>query len=274
MTGCPAEFQSKDYLMFDLGQLKGRVLRKSDEESVVVAYGDVVFRKGDQSSVANPAFLTDTVIELWFELLEDSTTRELGRLSQGALSFHFLRPSISFLISHITDPVYLEQALPDISHQTVVFIPVNDNIATESAGGSHWSLLVYYRPLSTFFCFDSYHGLNKAPASNTAKKLASVIHAGTSPKFHVIANAPQQSNGYDCGVYVLGVVEILTERLMRHAKVSSQPDAADMTLEEKENPKSIAFWALSEVDFSAGTASSKRQEILQTVTDLAALSPS
>ena len=67
-----------------------------------------------------------------------------------------------------------------------------------------------------FYHFDSSSGLNKTACQAVAKKLQKVL--GTSLPKDVMnkdvevfeCNAPQQQNGYDCGVLALGNAEALS----------------------------------------------------------------
>ena len=98
----------------------------------------------------------------------------------------FLRPAIVHLLTHFgastVSPVYfidfaaagmqsLSSAIPPkIDEKQLIFIPVNDN-ATENVGGTHWSLLVYYRPGNVFYYYDSLSSSNERHARQAADRL-------------------------------------------------------------------------------------------------------
>lgn len=129
-----------------------------------------------------------------------------------------------------------------------IFVPINDQYAQSRSafaipgGGSHWSLLLWEitiirsvsesesaksehgrtytqsmgeaEILSGYFHFDSYKGYNSSAAKAVAKKLSKVLTCTQSsivnPNVSVVeCQTPQQNNGYDCGVFMLGFAEAL-----------------------------------------------------------------
>jgi Ulp1 family protease len=114
-----------------------------------------------------------------------------------------------------------------------IFVPINDIMNRSRAsfmkpgGGSHWSLLLWTiaskdktqdstLPTSTFYHFDSSNGYNASAASVVSQKLIKVLYCN-SPIIVQTTNttvkeckSPQQNNGYDCGVYLLGFAEALS----------------------------------------------------------------
>lgn len=85
---------------------------------------------------------------------------------------------------------------------------VNNNPDVELAGGgSHWSLLAYSPADRTFHHFDSMAGSNRQAA-------AAVVAGAAVPgaRLKEVADAPQQANGFDCGLYVLALARLLCQR--------------------------------------------------------------
>eukprot|EP00804_Cyclotella_cryptica_P000294 CCRYP_010224-RA/>CCRYP_010224-RA protein AED:0.05 eAED:0.05 QI:252/1/1/1/1/1/2/114/300 len=123
-----------------------------------------------------------------------------------------------------------------------VFVPINDQFNgsretfTRPGGGSHWSLLLWtiMEPVSQmvtsspnrddtsatscFFHFDSSSGYNSRAAVAVAQKLLKVLHCNLESNYGAMpvdanvkeCKTPLQSNGYDCGVCVLGFTEALS----------------------------------------------------------------
>mmetsp|Transcript_29966 Transcript_29966/g.52595 ORF Transcript_29966/g.52595 Transcript_29966/m.52595 type:complete len:151 (+) Transcript_29966:334-786(+) len=95
--------------------------------------------------------------------------------------------------------------------------------------GSHWSLLVYDSVQRKFFYYDSHQGSNRRAAMRLAHKLSavlpspdkkeskklkksegqSVVVVKSTPPVLVEVQCPQQTNGYDCGLYLLCVAKEL-----------------------------------------------------------------
>lgn len=127
-----------------------------------------------------------------------------------------------------------------------IFIAINDKMSTNasvlddngwqvSGGGSHWSLLVIEvdsrkaegsssttRKNISFWHFDS---IRNSGNSRAAEDVAAKIYSHVYPEASITtqsssggrmvhpAKTPQQQNGYDCGVHVLGAAKILSNYL-------------------------------------------------------------
>lgn len=94
------------------------------------------------------------------------------------------------------------------AHARLALFAVNNNPDVQLAGGgSHWSLLAYWAPQQAFLHFDSMAGSNRGAA-------AAVVAAAAVPgaRLREVASAPQQANGYDCGLYVLALARLLCQR--------------------------------------------------------------
>lgn len=114
-----------------------------------------------------------------------------------------------------------------------IFIPISDQFGasrlafSSPGGGNHWSMLLWEVNAlcktnesngvieQGFYHFDSSSGLNKTACRAVAEKLQKVL--GTSLPKDVMNKdvevfecyAPQQQNGFDCGVLALGNAEAL-----------------------------------------------------------------
>ena len=85
----------------------------------------------------------------------------------------------------------------------MVFVPINDNESPDSAGGSHWSLLVWDKARSHFISFDSMLGHNLAAAKKTALAFSASLKATVPINFIEYEKSAQQKNSYDCGMFLL-----------------------------------------------------------------------
>jgi sentrin-specific protease 8 len=129
-----------------------------------------------------------------------------------------ITPDVAQLIK-LLSASELEVVLEPLSLHTkeLIVLAINDNDSRDSAGGSHWSILAYFRKDSCFRHYDSMLNTNLLPASTCARKLAAylfgkleqpAIGGGQVMKETV----PQQSNGYDCGVYAACFGEYLIKK--------------------------------------------------------------
>ena len=119
-----------------------------------------------------------------------------------------------------------------------VFVPINDQYARSRSafatpgGGSHWSFLLWVLVTSShksssdldavkfsskYYHFDSSRGYNASAAEAVSNKLQKVLFSSNNCEDDmekeytlVECQTPQQTNGYDCGVFMLGVADALS----------------------------------------------------------------
>lgn len=103
-----------------------------------------------------------------------------------------------------------------------IFFALNNNEETDYAGGSHWSLLVFSRPDRAFLHFDSSRGSNQDQASDLARKLMHYFRVGGSARV-AEPMCLQQTNSYDCGIFVLCYAELVAAHALRVGKVEGCP---------------------------------------------------
>ncbi|MER9223929.1 C48 family peptidase, partial [Mesorhizobium sp. M0644] len=106
-----------------------------------------------------------------------------------------------------------------------LFVPVSDAGTTLEERGTHWSLLFVdrsdrERPVA--YHYDSFKGCN----DTLAKKLAERLGASLETRVD-LPRIAQQSNGVDCGVYVVDGTRALVGRLQSQPDL---PDVPDMNL--------------------------------------------
>ncbi|KAL8966367.1 MAG: hypothetical protein Q9183_003402 [Haloplaca sp. 2 TL-2023] len=108
---------------------------------------------------------------------------------------------MSFMLIQTPDPLTLRDALPDFSHISHIFLPINDcRNPSQAEGGSHWSLLVVSVVDGVAFHYDSLSPSNSNEAIMTTKKLSVLLERQL--KFLDLEDCPQQVNSSDCGVFV------------------------------------------------------------------------
>lgn len=103
-----------------------------------------------------------------------------------------------------------------LDNQDFIFLPINDSDSLKlGVGGSHWSLLVYFRAQHCFYYFDSMDNYNLSHAQNVAKKLKIYIDPQSTTDIEVIPqHTPQQTNSFDCGIYMIMIVEIIISKAL------------------------------------------------------------
>ena len=109
----------------------------------------------------------------------------------------------------------VQDALPDFSETTHIFLPVNDAHSPAVAeGGSHWSLLLVSLVDGIAFHYDSLPPGNIHDAHLVTAKLSSLLNKPL--RFIDLKDSPHQENGSDCGVFVcLNMRHLLLKRLLQ-----------------------------------------------------------
>jgi len=206
----------------------GRVSRHFGDnlspEDPYLSYHDVRLTKEDIDTIKND-WLTDNAIAFWEEYLEHE---KLNAYPKAKIVL--LRPSMSFLLLKTPDPLSLKSALPDFTHTTHIFLPVNDCRSVDVAeGGSHWSLLLVSTLDGVAFHYDSMYPSNVDEAKLSAHRISQLL--GKPLKFINLEDSPQQENGSDCGVFVCLLMQhlLLGKLLTAHAS-----DKVNMSLRGKD----------------------------------------
>jgi len=184
----------------------------SEGEERVLSYGDVVLIRSDLAILRGPCFINDRIIAFYFAHLSASLQEDDDLL--------LLPPSIPYLLSNLPDSVAVA-AVADplrLASRRLVLLPVNDNPdASIADGGSHWTLLILNNATSPsaprFVHHDSLPG---APNLPVAARLADALRpllSGSDSKRDTVplieGPTPRQTNGYDCGVYVMAIARAL-----------------------------------------------------------------
>ncbi|KAK5915669.1 hypothetical protein CesoFtcFv8_001239 [Champsocephalus esox] len=182
-------------------------------DPVVVSYQDSLLRRSDVSLLEGPYWLNDQVIGFAFEYFAAERFRVLGE------TITFISPEVTQYIKCASCPnelaIFLEPL--NLASRHWVFLAVNDN-SNQTAGGSHWSLLVYHHNSNHFAHYDSQNGSNSTHAQRIARNLEPFLGAGRKAQF-VEEPCPSQKNSYDCGMYVICIAEALCEK----ARVEGSP---------------------------------------------------
>ncbi len=173
--------------------------------SVLLNYHDTILRQSDVEILHTNGWLTDSVIGFYFQYLEKEVYVNND--------FLFISPEVTQCIKsshHEEIPIFLDPL--DAKRALVIFFPVNNNERVNMAGGSHWSLLVYFRSDRTFYHFDSMNNVNHSQAAKLAFKLQHYLNKN-SPASLKEEDSLQQNNHYDCGIYLICNVDNITKHV-------------------------------------------------------------
>ncbi|XP_047311970.1 NEDD8-specific protease 1 [Impatiens glandulifera] len=173
-------------------------------DNIILSHNDAILRQSDLDILSGPEFLNDRIIEFYFSYLSSFHHHP----SEEVL---LVSPSISFWILNCPDKDSLGDFLAPLklADKKLVIFPVNNNDdVTVAEGGSHWSVLIFHRNARVFVHHDSYGGFNNVHARNLHSNVYS--HMGISSKY-LVAETPQQMNGYDCGIYVCAITRTVIE---------------------------------------------------------------
>ena len=186
---------------------------------IVARQNDVVLYERDARLFGPSQWLNDQCIAYAFECLGENVDARIV----------LLEPSTLFMAKMLGDSAALREVLSQpckagavslmeqLVLATLVFMPINDKTdPDEHEGGGHWSLLVFRRDGPHGDRFEHYDSC--APANAVHARAAVdvltplLISKAPWPKL-VKMRSPLQANGFDCGMYVLAIAELLCRSL-------------------------------------------------------------
>ncbi|KAK9930913.1 hypothetical protein M0R45_018216 [Rubus argutus] len=122
----------------------------------ILQYGNVLVTNRELHILNGPRFLNDIIIEFYFLHISNALLQSHQTFRDDIL---LVSPALSFFLqqdfgddSHIKEFVESNNVA---SKQVVMFTVNNNRDRDRTDGGSHWSLLVYYRKSNTFVHYDS-----------------------------------------------------------------------------------------------------------------------
>nr|XP_024000281.1 LOW QUALITY PROTEIN: sentrin-specific protease 8 [Salvelinus alpinus] len=181
-------------------------------DPVVLSYQDSLLRRSDVALLRALTGSTTSASGFAFEYFAAELFKGLG---EAAI---FISPEVTQFIKCAACPEELALFLEPLglASRRWVFLAVNDN-SIRTAGGSHWSLLLFLRDGGHFAHYDSQSGGNSLHARRIATKLEPSW--GGEESALCGEPCPLQQNSYDCGMYVICNAEALCER----ARVEGSP---------------------------------------------------
>lgn len=176
-------------------------------------------------------WLNDASITFAYTRLE----RRLSKAFSLAPSILLMEPAAAFWLAVVDDPKDLREAKKALKLQDrkLLLCPINDSRNGRADSGSHWSLLVGWRCESggdgrwEFVHYDSLASSSRS--RQCAKQLAARLQAGV-PNAVLRGACAQQSNCFDCGMYVISFTEMIVHSFLEanqkidRAKAAAVPD--------------------------------------------------
>eukprot|EP00899_Mesostigma_viride_P028989 jgi/Mesvir1/9275/Mv03136-RA.1 len=208
----------------------------------VLNYGDIFLRQSDVNLLKGPCWLNDQVIAFYLLYLTKDKY-------PGLEEVEVVEPSVAFwLICCPEEEVAPIVASRKLKQKSLIIFPINDNDNPLVAqGGSHWSTLVFRLPRGQalggeFTLFDSMlmaQGPPTPAAATLAQKLAPHLLGGRKRCPLVVGHCPLQQNGFDCGLYVFAVAEVLVrvhaQRVERHRAMAMSQGPDEMAEPHDDN---------------------------------------
>lgn len=167
--------------------------------SIRLSYHNTLLHDSDVQLLRGPHWLNDLLISFYLEYLE----HDLFGLHADRLLF--VSPETTQCMKLVPAAECAATFLQPLGadHKQFIFFPINDHQLAASAGGSHWSLLVYSRPDRRFYAADSAGSANRQATRRFVQNIrGSLCDGDQDAEVHTVM-CVQQTNGYDCGVHVL-----------------------------------------------------------------------
>ncbi|EGZ10304.1 ubiquitin1-specific protease [Phytophthora sojae] len=176
----------------------------------VLNYHDVQLYESDVALFSGRQWLNDNAVNFYLQFLTQTVASDDVLLMDPAV--------VSCLLHQCEDEDEFQDLARgvNLAQRRLCLVPVTDN---DLLGGdsSHWSLLLFAK--GEFRHFDSSAGHNRHAARRVARSFEHLLKAtgrhdgdGAADRVEEVQDAPQQQNGYDCGVYVLVLAEYFCRR--------------------------------------------------------------
>lgn len=172
-----------------------------------MSLGDVLLRPEDTSLLHAPNWLNDICLSFFIEHLLILYERIMARVL-------LISPSVSFFLAQSQSQADADGILQtlDVGSKELVLFAVNDHTSIHTIGGNHWTLLVFVRQTLTFRHYDSSPGRSSRNASaRLVRQVQNSLAPGLECTLTQVDLMPQQENGWDCGAYVLKMMELICE---------------------------------------------------------------
>ncbi len=183
-------------------------------DKTVLNFHDSLLRESDYNLLNEGQWLNDRIIAFVFEYFERV------QFIEYADKVAFVSPDVVQLIKMASKEELALCIEPlNLDKKELILMAVNDHTNVETAGGSHWSLVVYHRPQNRFMHFDSAGRSNVNEAVKAGKQVEPFIKPPSQVTMMEVS-APQQNNSCDCGMYVIAVAEQISRNCLGNEPIS------------------------------------------------------
>ena len=190
-------------------------LEVNSEDDVLLTFHDSTIYRSDLRLFRDGQWLNDHAILFCYEYFHFVGVMAGSETPLKNDNVLFVHPANTMLLQYGDEEDFenLIRSL-ELKKRELIFIPVNNDTGG-MCDGSHWSVLVYEAQKNRFISFDSMgkNSATKGAAISIFKNLCSRLY-GHQAEF-VDACAPKQTNGYDCGMYVICISEFVAASFIR-----------------------------------------------------------
>lgn len=185
-----------------------------EDNDIVLSYHNYLVRSSDAALLEkNDTWLNDIVIGFYFEYLDQQYKKDNKR------QLLFIDPGVTQLLKMQAPSQYNIFLDPiEATSYDYIFFPLNDCDGNEP-GGSHWSLLIFSRIDEMCYHYDSSNSINRSIAEKFARDVIKYF-LDKQERRYIEMDCPQQNNGYDCGLFVLCLADLISRYILKGLKIS------------------------------------------------------
>ena len=199
-------------------------------EKCLISCGGANLNQVDIESLEGKGLVTDEIILFFMQAILEYMKSQIGD------KVSVVGPNVAYLIQKELDKRVIDSQKKEINqndHDWVIY-PINDKDDPEKGdGGSHWCLIVYNRSDNLFLYFDPIKGMNaknaKALHLNIIDDNSYQSHDNAGRLCHYLpplveVNCQRQTNGYDCGIFIMMYMATIMKNIVNGRKVDDDKD--------------------------------------------------
>ena len=195
-------------------------------DKIILSTKNCTVTKEDIETLSPHTYLNDLIISFYYEIIQDKYPSKDITLLDPAVSMSIILDS-----NDENDLEDLKQCifLPlELDKKKFVFAPINDNTKIQySCSGSHWTLNIIDVDKNIIYYLDSTNG-DISNAHTFHRRIEKLY--GKKFEFVYGLHIQYQTNGYDCGMFLLGFTELVVQHIVNNGlKLNS--DNKDKTLD-------------------------------------------